>query len=161
MSRPPAAASVEAERFLRVRRLEIRTAADGSRRTLVLTGELDIDSSRAFNDALERELASGAQELILDLEAVDFIDSIGLHTLLRGRALAAKQHCGYFLSPKLPPRVQRMLTVAGVAEHLPFDPGASRAGGGDTGGAGEAPGDAGVDDAGADDAADHSADAPS
>lgn len=107
----------------------ISTTAEGDRRTLVLKGELDIDSSRAFNDALERELAAGAREMILDLEGVDFIDSIGLHTLLRGRTLAAKRHCGYYLGPKLPSRVQRMLTVAGVGEYLPFGPDPDRPGG--------------------------------
>lgn len=91
------------------------------RRTLILRGAMDLSTSQEFTSALERVCSAGAREVVLDLHEVDFVDSLGLHTLLRGRAYCAKHGCTYLLRPTLPPRVQRIFSVAGVSEYMPFE----------------------------------------
>ena len=100
---------------------QIEIEGDALRRTLVLRGGMDLGSSQEFTKALERVCEAGAREVVLDLREVDFVDSLGLHTLLRGRAYCAKHGCTYLLRPTLSPRVQRVFSVAGVSEYIPFE----------------------------------------
>jgi anti-sigma B factor antagonist len=100
--------------------LQIEIGGDGLHRTLLLRGAMDLSSSQEFMSALERVCGGGAREVVLDLGGVDFIDSLGLHTLLRGRAYCEKRGCAYKLRPSLPPRIQRVFNVAGVNEYIPF-----------------------------------------
>lgn len=100
----------------------IEVRRDAERTTLLMSGAMDLDTAHVFTRALEKACAAGAREIVLDLQGVDFIDSLGLHTILRGRAYCAKLGCGYWLRPTLPPRVQRTFAVAGVGEYIPFQP---------------------------------------
>ena len=86
---------------------------------------MDLSTSHEFTRTLERVCASGAREVVLDLAAVEFVDSLGLHTLLRGRAYCVKHGCTYLLRPTVPARIQRVFNVAGVSEYIPYqsDPG--------------------------------------
>ena len=85
---------------------------------MVLRGAMDINTAREFTRALERVAAESPREIILNLAAVDFIDSLGLHTLLRGRAYCEKHGCAFLLDSAVPPRIRRLIGVAGVGEYL-------------------------------------------
>lgn len=80
---------------------------------------MDLGTSQRFTTTLERVVADGARRVVLDLQGVEFIDSLGLHTLLRGRAHCEKNGCEYLLRPTIPERIQRVLNVAGVSEYMP------------------------------------------
>ncbi len=63
---------------------------------LSLSGKLDIFSKNALKDVADRYIESGAKGLILDLEGITFIDSVGIGILtlvaqmfqkLKGRVL--------------------------------------------------------------------------
>ncbi len=97
----------------------IEIEGDSLHRTLVLRGAMDLGSSRQFTEALERLAAEGVRRVVLDLQGVDFIDSLGLHALLRGRAYCEKNGCEYLLRPTIPARIQRVFNVAGVGEYIP------------------------------------------
>ncbi len=53
---------------------------------LSLTGKLDIFSRNSFRDTIENHKNNGAKGLIVDLQGVSFIDSVGIGALV----LAAK-----------------------------------------------------------------------
>ncbi len=92
---------------------EIRT--EGSATVIALTGELDLASSAALEEALEQTL--GAQNLILDLRELEFIDSTGLSVLVKAHQAAQEQGRQFGLVQG-GAQVQRLLTLTGLAERL-------------------------------------------
>jgi len=61
---------------------ELETRRQGGRAHLVLTGELDLDSAPSLLTAVVAELGSGADDIVVDLTHLSFIDSSGLGTLV-------------------------------------------------------------------------------
>jgi anti-anti-sigma factor len=49
---------------------------------VAVSGEIDISSAPALRDAIDEAIASGAALLIVDLDAVAFMDSSGLNALI-------------------------------------------------------------------------------
>jgi anti-sigma B factor antagonist len=82
-------------------------------------GELDM----ATVGILERELRglrdSGFERIVLDLADLSFMDSSGLHLVLRWTAEASSDSFSFELEPG-PRAVQRIFEVAAVLDELPF-----------------------------------------
>src|SRR4051794_28125305 len=91
----------------------------GGVRTVRPTGELDI----ATASRLERALLDGRRpgdDVVLDLSALEFIDSTGLRVIVHA-VEAARRH-GWTLTLRHgPPAVRRVFELAGVVGALPFD----------------------------------------
>ena len=85
---------------------------------IAVSGELDLASSPALEEQLERVFESDAQLVILDLRDLDFMDSTGLSVVVKAHQ-AADEHDRRLCLVKGPPQVQRLLTLTGVAERLP------------------------------------------
>ena len=87
--------------------------------TLRPAGELDIATAAR----LERALHDGREpgdRVVLDLAALEFIDSTGLRVIVRG--VEAAQRDGWELRLREgPPAVQRVFEISGVLGALPFD----------------------------------------
>jgi anti-sigma B factor antagonist len=82
---------------------------------LAVEGELDLASSPALEAQLE---SAGESELvILDLRKLDFMDSTGLRVLLQAYQRAEGSGRRFALV-RGGPQVQRLLSLAGVAERL-------------------------------------------
>ena len=58
---------------------------EDARHTLALTGELDITSAPALEEAVSRSWEAGTEHVILDLAGLRFIDSTGLQAILKLR----------------------------------------------------------------------------
>jgi anti-sigma B factor antagonist len=96
-------------------RLEVRR--EGQATVIAVTGELDLASSPALQEELDRVAASDADMLIIDLRELDFMDSTGLSVLVRAHQRAEEQ--GRQLAMvKGPQQVQRLLSLTGVADRL-------------------------------------------
>lgn len=101
-----------------VGRLRIQRKERDGRIVLALSGELDVSSA----PMLEEELLTACQEerdVIIDMTAVEFIDSIGLRAILRGQQTCAEHQCGYFLTPAQP-SARRVFELTGVIDRLQF-----------------------------------------
>jgi anti-sigma B factor antagonist len=94
-------------------RLRMLTKVDGERHVIVLSGELDIGSAQVLEDALAEACSAGAKELVIDMAAVEFMDSTGLRAILRGKSLCEEHHCAYRLTPAQRP-VERAFELTGV-----------------------------------------------
>jgi anti-sigma B factor antagonist len=82
-----------------------------------VSGELDLASSPALQEELDRVAASDSEMLIIDLRGLDFMDSTGLSVLVRAHQRAEEQ--GRQLAMvKGPQQVQRLLSLTGVADRL-------------------------------------------
>jgi anti-sigma B factor antagonist len=102
-----------------VGRLSITTSVKGAQHLVVLAGELDIGSAPALETTLGDACAAGAKEVVLDMGAVEFIDSSGLGAIVRCKILCEEHGCGYSLTPAQRP-VQGVFEVTGIAERLRF-----------------------------------------
>ncbi|OLB79354.1 MAG: hypothetical protein AUI14_10370 [Actinobacteria bacterium 13_2_20CM_2_71_6] len=81
-------------------------------------GEVDLTVSRAFEQALlDLAGAHAAPRIIVDLEQLYFLDSSGVHALIRGYH-AANQAGGSLVVRNATGVVARVLQITGVAEAL-------------------------------------------
>lgn len=88
-----------------------RTKADEV--TLILCGELDLATAPALEHALHDVEASRPGRIVLDLEALEFIGSTGIHLLVQADERAqAKGH--HFVLRHVPTHARRLLRLTGV-----------------------------------------------
>jgi stage II sporulation protein AA (anti-sigma F factor antagonist) len=86
-----------------------------------MSGELDLSSAGVFRDKVDEELRrTGAPNLILNLEGLDFVDSTGLGAIF-GRHRQVTLGGGKMILTAVPPKVQSMLEMAGLASVLPSE----------------------------------------
>jgi anti-sigma B factor antagonist len=83
---------------------------------LSLVGELDLASMHVLAQELE-ELSDGAQSLVLDLRRLQFIDSTGLHVLLRADRQLADTG-GQLTIVRGPQSVDRLFRLTGLDTRL-------------------------------------------
>ena len=96
-------------------RLEVQS--QGKATVIAVRGELDLASSPALQEELDRVSASDAEMLIIDLRELDFMDSTGLSVLVRAHQRAEEQ--GRRLAVvKGPQQVQRLLSLTGVSDRM-------------------------------------------
>ena len=81
---------------------------------LAVTGDIDMESAWQLEAAVKYALGEpDVEALILDLDHMAFVDSIGIKTLLDGHALATAQGTGFRVeNPR--PTVRRVLDITGV-----------------------------------------------
>lgn len=79
-----------------------------------IKGELDLLTAETFRNLVERALSQeNAQNLILDMEQLDFIDSSGLGVIL-GRYRRIREQGGNMAIVGVKPHVKRILELAGI-----------------------------------------------
>lgn len=77
-------------------------------------GELDLLTAETFRNLVERAInREKTQNLILDMEQVDFIDSSGLGVIL-GRYRRIREQGGNMAIVGVKPHVKRILELAGI-----------------------------------------------
>jgi anti-sigma B factor antagonist len=84
---------------------------------LAVTGELDLASSPALEQELERANDAGAKLIVVDLRGLAFMDSTGLHVLVKAhkRARDAGRRFALVQGGK---QIQRLLSLTGLDEKL-------------------------------------------
>ena len=78
-----------------------------------IDGEIDIATLSVFGEAVEACNEAGEQNLVLDMSAVAFIDSQGLHMLLAA-VDAMRERGGSLVVASPSPAVRRLLDVSGL-----------------------------------------------
>ncbi len=93
---------------------------DGGGAHLRLAGELDLGTAGELNSAIDRLIAEGHRELLLDLTDLTFCDSTGIAAFVRGDNIVAADG-GWLRLTGATGRVARVLQVTGLAEVLHHD----------------------------------------
>ena len=97
---------------------------------VVLTGELDISTATRLEDELRRVEADGPELIVLDLQALSFMDSTGLRLLISAdaRAREGSRRLAIVQGNEM---VQRVMRLTRLDERLTIveDPGAALAAG--------------------------------
>jgi anti-anti-sigma factor len=98
--------------------LQIDVRHGDGRVILSLAGELDMASAEALQQVIDAEGLSGETMVVLDLQQLQFIDSTGLRVILVALERCRERGQGFAITPGSQ-QVQRLLSVTGVADHLP------------------------------------------
>jgi anti-anti-sigma factor len=95
--------------------LEIRDTEVGGARGLALSGALDATTATRFTERVEMAVWGTQGAFVIDLTEVAFLDSSGLHSLLRARAVLARENRS--LALLCPPGIaRRVLDLAGTLD---------------------------------------------
>lgn len=102
-----------------VRPLQVESLREGERVRLTLIGELDIATVPRLEDAIERALAGGARQLVVDLRSLGFLDSSGLREFIVLADRAREE--GFELQLVRPSStVLAIFQITRAEENLPF-----------------------------------------
>lgn len=80
-------------------------------------GEIDLDSAVGLTSAVDSALARGANEIIIDMSGVRFMDSSGLRALLQSKELATENDVALSIEG-LSGAAQRVLEITGTIDLL-------------------------------------------
>lgn len=99
--------------------LTIESVRDRDLHLVALAGELDLASVGQFAQEVSRVEASDAGRILLDLEGLEFIDSIGMNAIIR---LSARLdlHGRSLLIRRGPDNVHRSFELCGLSSRLHF-----------------------------------------
>jgi anti-anti-sigma factor len=96
----------------------VRVTSDAGSVTAHLTGEFDLAAVAEVREALALHLH---RHVTVDMREVGFVDSSGIHCLLRLREEAARQG-GRVTLHTISPAVRRVLDIVGVTGQLAVEP---------------------------------------
>jgi anti-sigma B factor antagonist len=99
-----------------------RVPDDTSGRVVVAArGQVDLATAPELAKALAEARGDGVTEIVVDLTAVDFLDSTGVRVLVQAARQAAQAGVRLYLQGAQG-WVARVLEITGVAEYLPPPP---------------------------------------
>ncbi len=81
---------------------------------VLLTGEIDVAACPAVGRAIGRALAMPGRNVVVNLDAVTFIDSSGLGAIAAGYHEASSRRLGFSIGPPAVPAVARVLSTTGL-----------------------------------------------
>ena len=94
------------------------SAGPEGRTVVAVAGEIDLVTAPALTDAVEERLERGP--VLLDLRAVEFLDSSGVRALDRVLRMAEVQGRELTVARGLRPNVEQVLAMTGLLDVLPF-----------------------------------------
>jgi anti-anti-sigma factor len=97
--------------------LDVREDRNGGAQALELSGELDAASAPALRERLVEVATRGRGPLVIDLTALNFIDSTGLSVLLNAKRRLTRRGRGFALVCP-PGHVYRILEVTQLLDTL-------------------------------------------
>lgn len=97
--------------------LQIDVVRERNGVVLGLHGELDLIGAPLLQAEIENPEIDGTAMVVLDLQDLQFIDSAGLRVILAAHE-RSQQRGQTFALTRGSQQVQRLLTIAGVNEHL-------------------------------------------
>jgi anti-sigma B factor antagonist len=98
---------------------DIDTVETGNTLRIVVAGELDIATAPLLEAALEAAEARDVERILVDLEAVPFIDSSGLKALLRAVDRSAADSCRLSIA-RSGPQARQLFELSGALSRLPL-----------------------------------------
>lgn len=95
--------------------MDVRREKD--RVVLRLEGELDLASAPIFERSLDGSEIAASPTVVLDLDALSFVDSTGLRVILAAHE-RSRERGQEFAITRGSAQVQRLLSITSVVEHL-------------------------------------------
>jgi anti-sigma B factor antagonist len=102
--------------------MEVRRVPGGAgRATVAASGQIDLATAPQLAKALAQARSEGTSEIVVDLSAVDFMDSAGVRVLVQAARESTEAGVQLFLQGAQG-WVARVLEITGVAGFLPPPP---------------------------------------
>jgi anti-sigma B factor antagonist len=98
----------------------VESGREGDTHVVRPRGSLDLANAEPLAAELKRAEASDAREILLDLTGLEFMDSVGLRTLIEADR-RSRDDGGRFRLQRGSGQVDRLLRLTGVDAILPFD----------------------------------------
>jgi anti-anti-sigma factor len=102
--------------------LAIGTSRNRGDYVIELAGELDLSGVARVSEAFASAFDSDARAIVLDLRGLEFLDSTGVHAILKAERSASEQHRS-FVIVRGPRQVQRIFEISGILDMLTFSDG--------------------------------------
>ncbi len=99
--------------------LTIRAYEESDRYVLELSGELDMGGVATFEAAAVRLCGLGADEVLVDITKIDFIDSSGLRAILLVKSACEERGCRFAMSHGSG-QAEKLFEVTRLVDRLPF-----------------------------------------
>jgi anti-sigma B factor antagonist len=101
--------------------MELRTEVSevGGWTVVAVHGEIDVATSPTLRERLIDLVSNGATRMVLDLEAVDFVDSTGLGTIV-SVLKRARTHGGDLRLVCTEARIRRLFEITGLDKAVPL-----------------------------------------
>lgn len=99
--------------------LTVRSCLSDGAYVIAVYGELDVSTVAEVREHLLRAEASDASEIVVDLSALHFMDSTGVH-LLHEAHLRSRADGDRLRMLRGPAEVHRVLEICGLERELPF-----------------------------------------
>lgn len=99
--------------------LSMDSSAAGERMVISVGGEIDVYTAPKLRDGLVELINSGHYHLVIDLEAVDFLDSTGLGVLV-GALKRVRSHQGSLSLVCTQERLLKIFRITGLAKVFPI-----------------------------------------
>ena len=93
--------------------LSVSTSQQDGVAVVTVSGEVDVYTAAKLRAALDEEIAAGRNRLVVDLDAVTFLDSTGLGVLV-GRLKVVRNHSGWLRLVCSQDRVLRVFGITGL-----------------------------------------------
>ena len=97
--------------------LSVSSTEQGAVTVVHVAGEIDVYTAPLLREVLDKQVAAGRTNLVVDLEKVTFMDSTGLHAVLRIRQDAHELGRRFALI-RGRDQVQRLFELTGLTESL-------------------------------------------
>jgi anti-anti-sigma factor len=95
--------------------IDVSPEAEAVPALVLLSGELDIVSSRAFAEAMAELERSSPERVVIDIGALTFIDSSGINALVQAARVVEKRG-GRAVVASPAPHVQRVFDITHVGD---------------------------------------------
>ena len=99
----------------------LRSVDRGGRRRIVLAGELDLRRAPQLERAVAQACEAGVELLELDLRAVTFIDSTGVHGILQTVRRCDEHGCALTIVPSPHRSPRRVFKLLHLEDALPWE----------------------------------------
>jgi anti-sigma B factor antagonist len=99
-------------------KLELSTLDHGKVRTIVVKGDVDMDTSPELRDEIKRAM-KGAEGIRLDLKGVGYIDSSGIAVMITGYRLAQRSKVTYCVQDPSP-QVKAVIELSQLQSFFPI-----------------------------------------
>lgn len=98
--------------------LSVSTRDEDGRTVVAATGEVDVYTAPVLDEALSAAVASGATRIVVDLGAVDFLDSTGLSVLVKALK-RVRDADGSLVVVVTAERVAKVFRITGLDQVIP------------------------------------------
>jgi anti-sigma B factor antagonist len=103
---------------------DVAVRASGTTRTVAVSGEVDLLVAGRLAAAIDEAFAAGPETVVIDLGGVGFMDSSGIHVIVRAQRRAEDAAVRLVVIPGSV-AVRRAFAVSGLQHVVPFAPRAS------------------------------------